>query len=67
MSLSGGTTTMTSSSGLYEFTAYSGNSNSANSSGGAFYAGEGTNLTFGTTHPPAAARQRPRPIISTAA
>ncbi|MDE8349459.1 MAG: pilus assembly protein TadG-related protein [Acidocella sp.] len=54
MDLGNNSPTTTLSSGLYEFTAYSGNSNSSCTiyycgSSGAFYAGQGPNLTFGNT------------------
>ncbi len=48
VNLAGGTTATVISSGLYEFSAYAGNSDTANSSGGAFYAAQG-NLTMGNT------------------
>ncbi|GLR66494.1 hypothetical protein GCM10010909_11740 [Acidocella aquatica] len=50
VNLAGGTTATAISSGLYEFNAYSGNSDAANGSGGAFYAAQG-NLTIGSTPP----------------
>ncbi|NNM58181.1 pilus assembly protein TadG-related protein [Acidocella sp.] len=48
VNLAGGTTATAISSGLYEFKAYSGNSDAANGSGGAFYAAQG-DLTMGST------------------
>jgi Flp pilus assembly protein TadG len=54
--LTGNITTLTLASGIYEFTAFSGNSNApsgtgkkSSSGGGAFEATEGSNITIGTT------------------
>ena len=50
INLAGGTTTTVLTSGLYELSAFSGNSDTANSAGGAFYAAQG-DLTMGDTPP----------------